>query len=147
VTFGLRSNTGREDVEVLVLLMLLLEMAVVVDVAVELAVVVTELSVVDVAGEEEDEAAEEEDMLLAEVTIVVQDVMMLLENVPVDVIVVDEVPCVGSRKLTPRPRPRADSIAITAPTAICLASCDMFEECRMSSVPGSNSVFLSTGPR
>jgi hypothetical protein len=37
----------------------------------------------------------------------------------------EEAPCEGSRKLTPRPRPNAESIAITAPTAICLLSWDI----------------------
>ena len=42
--------------------------------------------------------------------------------VEVAVAVIVEAACEGRNMLTPRPRPKAESTAMTAPTAICLLS-------------------------
>ncbi len=64
-----------------------------------------------------------------ELTKVVVAVEVAVENV---LAVVEEATWDGTRRLAPRPRPTAESIAMMAPTAICLLSWDISKNVRIS---------------
>lgn len=88
--------------------------------------------VVRVTLEDELEDAYDEVAVLVWVAVVVRveneaelDVVKAVE------VAVEDTACGGRKRLAPKPRPIAESIAITAPTAICLLSWDISKNVRI----------------
>ncbi len=78
------------------------------------------LVVVPVEVTEPDVVVDVDELTMLEEPVVVTVALMVVEVAVVNTLEVVGAVWEGRKRLTPRPRPKAENIAITAPTAICL---------------------------